>query len=84
MDSATLIPTGIEPIDDALGGLDLGRAHVVYGAPETGKTSLALRFVAEGLARGEPCVLVCDVGLECTNSVCAKGRPTICGDIGSG
>jgi CheY-like chemotaxis protein len=75
LDSATLIPTGIEPIDDALGGLDLGRAHVVYGAPETGKTSLALRFVAEGLARGEPCVLVVRYpGAEAVRQIRALGR----------
>ena len=57
-ESATLIPTGIEPIDSALGGLDPGRAHVVYGDSETGKSALAMRFIAEGLRRGETCVLV--------------------------
>jgi DNA-binding response OmpR family regulator/archaellum biogenesis ATPase FlaH len=57
-ESATLIPTGIEPIDSALGGLDPGRAHLVYGDAETGKTALAMRFLVEGLRRGETCALV--------------------------
>ena len=52
------MPTGIEPIDSALGGLEAGRVHVLYGEPETGKTTLGLRFAVEGLGRGETCLLV--------------------------
>lgn len=52
------MPTGVEPIDSAIGGLEPGRAHVLYGEPETGKTTIGLRFVVEGLRRGETCLLV--------------------------
>ena len=38
----TLVPTGVEPIDRAIGGLEPGRAHVLYGEPETGKTKVRL------------------------------------------
>jgi DNA-binding response OmpR family regulator/KaiC/GvpD/RAD55 family RecA-like ATPase len=50
--------TGVQPIDDALGGLERGRAHVLYGDAETGKSSMAMRFLVEGLRRGESCALV--------------------------
>lgn len=52
------VPTGVEPIDEAIGGLERGRVHLLYGELETGKTTMALRFLAEGLARGERCLLV--------------------------
>lgn len=57
-DRPTVIATGIEPIDDAIGGFELGSAHVVYGERETGKTTLALQFIVEGLRRGQTCALV--------------------------
>src|SRR4051812_14626067 len=57
-DHQSLAPTGIEPIDAALGGLEPGRAHVVYGELETGKTTLAMHYLVEGLRRGETCVFV--------------------------
>ena len=54
----TVVATGVEPIDDALGGLEAGRAHVLYGDAESGKSSLAYRFLVDGLRRGETCALV--------------------------
>lgn len=54
----SLVPTGVEPIDSALGGFEAGRAHVLYGEAETGKTSIGLRFLVEGLHRGETGLLV--------------------------
>ncbi len=54
----TLLSTGVEPIDSALGGLEAGRAHVLYGDAETGKTAIAMRFLITGLRRSEPCALV--------------------------
>jgi CheY-like chemotaxis protein/KaiC/GvpD/RAD55 family RecA-like ATPase len=60
MSGSSSIPvlTGLEPIDSALGGLEPGRPHVVYGAVGAGKTTLALQFVAEGLRGGQVCLLV--------------------------
>lgn len=55
---SSLLTTGVEPIDSAIGGLETGRAHVLYGDGETGKTTMALRFVVEGLGRGETCAVV--------------------------
>src|SRR5687768_5267900 len=54
----TLVPTGVEPIDSAIGGLEPGRAHLLYGEAETGKTTVGLRFLVEGLRREETCLLV--------------------------
>jgi len=46
--------TGIEGLDDVLGGgLLRDRLYLVEGAPGTGKTTLALRFLMEGIRRGE-------------------------------
>src|SRR3954467_13235258 len=39
---------------DPLERLVPGRMHVLVGGPGTGKTALCLRFVAAGLAAGEP------------------------------
>lgn len=52
------VPTGVEPIDQALGGLEPGRVHVVYGELGAGKTALAMQFLVEGLRAGETCALV--------------------------
>lgn len=53
------IPTGSLRLDELLGGgLPQGSATLVYGAPFTGKRVLSRLFVAEGLHRGEPAVLV--------------------------
>jgi circadian clock protein KaiC len=41
-------------LDDVLGGgLPLGHFYLIEGEPGTGKTTLALQFVAEGVKRGE-------------------------------
>ena len=47
------VPTGVAPIDEAIGGLEHGRVHLLYGELETGKTTIGMRFLAEGLAAGE-------------------------------
>jgi circadian clock protein KaiC len=46
--------TGIEGLDDVLaGGLARGRVFLVEGNPGTGKTTVALQFLLEGVAAGE-------------------------------
>lgn len=49
-----LVPTGIEGLDDILGGgLPPHRLYLVQGDPGAGKTTLALQFLLEGQRRGE-------------------------------
>ena len=46
--------TGVPGLDDVLlGGLTAGRIFLLEGNPGTGKTTMALRFLLEGAARGE-------------------------------
>src|SRR5690242_11145252 len=46
--------TGIGGLDDVLGGgLDPDRLYLVEGEPGTGKTTLALQYLLEGVRRGE-------------------------------
>src|SRR5262249_46735040 len=49
-----LVRTGTTGLDDVLaGGLPAARLHLVQGDPGTGKTTLSLRFLIEGVSRGE-------------------------------
>ncbi len=49
------IPTGIEGLDDVLGGgVTANRLYLVEGTPGTGKTTFSLQFLLEGARRGEP------------------------------
>ncbi len=46
--------TGVEGLDDILaGGITPHRLYLVEGTPGTGKTTLALQFLLEGLRHGE-------------------------------
>ncbi len=48
------ISTGIAGLDAILGGgIDSGRVYLVEGTPGTGKTTLALSFLIEGVRQGE-------------------------------
>jgi circadian clock protein KaiC len=48
------VSTGIPGLDDILcGGLDPERVYLVEGEPGTGKTTLALQFLLEGVRHGE-------------------------------
>jgi circadian clock protein KaiC len=50
----SLCPTGIEGLDEILGGgLPRNRLYLVQGDPGVGKTTLALKFLLEGIKRGE-------------------------------
>ena len=53
------MPTGIAGLDDILGGgLIPQRLYLIEGSPGTGKTTLALQFLLEGVRRGEPGLFV--------------------------
>ncbi len=54
-----LLSTGIEGLDDILGGgLTAERVYVVEGEPGTGKTTTGLQFLLEGASRGEAVVYI--------------------------
>jgi circadian clock protein KaiC len=55
----TRCSSGCTGLDDVLGGgLPAGHFYLIEGAPGTGKTTLALQFVAEGIQRGEKVLYV--------------------------
>src|SRR3954452_22088391 len=58
-DQPETIATGSIGLDDILGGgFDADRVYLVEGRPGTGKTTLALQFLLEGVRQGEPCLYV--------------------------
>ena len=55
----TLATTGIQGLDDVLsGGLTPNRLYLLEGVPGSGKTTLAVQFLMEGVRRGEPVLYV--------------------------
>ncbi|HEV7298359.1 MAG TPA: ATPase domain-containing protein [Tepidisphaeraceae bacterium] len=51
--------TGVAGLDDVLhGGLPREEMHMVQGVAGTGKTTIALHFLREGVRLGEPCLYV--------------------------
>ncbi|KAA6459728.1 circadian clock protein KaiC [Acidobacteria bacterium AB60] len=53
------IRTGVKGLDDILkGGLPKGHLYLIEGDPGTGKTTIALQFLLEGLRRGEKVIYV--------------------------
>lgn len=53
-DAEERLATGVEGLDDILdGGLPKGHLYLVEGDPGTGKTTLALQFLLEGVRNGE-------------------------------
>lgn len=57
--TAGRISTGILGLDDILGGgLLPGRLYLAEGKPGTGKTTMAIQFLLEGLKRGETVLYV--------------------------
>jgi circadian clock protein KaiC len=52
---ANRMATGIEGLDNVLeGGFPANRIYLVEGDPGTGKTTLGLQFLLEGVRLGEP------------------------------
>jgi DNA-binding response OmpR family regulator/KaiC/GvpD/RAD55 family RecA-like ATPase len=52
-----LIPSGIEPIDKLQGGLECGQLYLAHGEA-AGKSLFGIKFLIEGLKRGESGALV--------------------------
>ncbi len=53
------VPTGVPGLDKMLGsGLYRGRSTFMLGPTGSGKTTLALQFILEGIKRGEQCMYV--------------------------
>jgi circadian clock protein KaiC len=56
---AAPLPTGVPGFDDVLsGGYAANRAHLIEGRPGSGKTTLGLQFLLEGVKRGETCLYI--------------------------
>ena len=56
---ASLVATGIGGFDDILGGgFTPNRLYLIEGEPGSGKTTLALQFMLEGVRLGEPVLYV--------------------------
>lgn len=52
-----MITSGIEPVDELLGGLDRGQLYLVHGEA-SGKSLFGIKFLIEGLKQGENAALV--------------------------
>ena len=57
LQSGNKIISGIEPVDELLGGLDRGQLYLVHGEA-SGKSLFGIKFLIEGLKRGENGALV--------------------------
>src|SRR4029450_7640984 len=58
-DDAAPVATGVPGLDDILaGGYAANRAHLVEGRPGSGKTTLGLQFLLDGLRQGERCLYI--------------------------
>ena len=54
-----LLQTGVPGLDQVLGGgLTAHRLYLLEGSPGTGKTTIALQFLQDGVARGEPVLYI--------------------------
>jgi circadian clock protein KaiC len=54
-----VVPSGIGGLDDIMrGGFPENCLYLITGQPGTGKTSLAIQFLLEGVRRGERCLYI--------------------------
>lgn len=54
LDEPGVVPSGVPGLDPVLaGGFAQNRVHLVEGAPGSGKTTLGLQFLIDGVRRGE-------------------------------
>lgn len=59
LDDSEKIKTGIPELDVVLrGGLPAARVHLLEGHPGTGKTTMALCYLIQGVKAGERCLYV--------------------------
>ena len=66
-DANTKAATGIKGLDAILaGGLPSGELHLVQGGTGTGKTTIGLQFLLEGVARGEKVLFITFAQTEAT------------------
>jgi len=56
--AAETVPSGVEAIDRAIGGLPRGCLTEIFGAPSSGRASLLVSILAGATARQEFCALV--------------------------
>src|SRR5262245_33567695 len=57
--SASLAKTGIEGLDNILGGgFTRNRLYLLEGVPGSGKTTMAIEFLQEGARLGEPVLYI--------------------------
>jgi DNA-binding response OmpR family regulator/KaiC/GvpD/RAD55 family RecA-like ATPase len=61
--SRNIIPSGVEPVDKLVGGLEGGQLYLVHG-DASGKSLFGIKFLIEGLKRGENAALVIDYSQE--------------------
>ena len=53
------ISTGVAGLDDILsGGLPIGQMYLLEGAPGTGKTTVAMQFIMEGIQKGDQALYI--------------------------
>jgi KaiC/GvpD/RAD55 family RecA-like ATPase len=57
LESGKTIISGIEPVDELMGGLDQGQLYLVHGE-SVGKSLFGIKFLIEGLKQGENAALV--------------------------
>ena len=58
-EDAAPISTGVPGLDDILhGGYAPCRAHLIEGRPGSGKTTLGLQFLLDGVRQGERCLYI--------------------------
>ncbi|UCD93239.1 MAG: KaiC domain-containing protein [Methanobacteriota archaeon] len=75
-----LVETGVEGLNEMLGGgIPKGHVVAVLGGFGTGKTTLALQFVKEGLENGEKCIFIT---LEETDDSIRENAKSFGWDIG--